>query len=751
MGTNGITVSGFAVWAVLVMSGIGSALAQPVTDCDRLAGSPHDPDRVADGVRIDHIDVTAAIPACLKAVKASPHGARLHFQFGRALEAAQRYPDALAQYRVAGDAGYAMAWNNMGHMYDMGHGVDVDYSQAMTLFRKAADHDIPIAQYNVGLLYAQGRGTAQDPVEAVHWFRKAADLHNPLALGILGDFYRQGRGVAQDFSQAASYYRQAAEMGNVPSQINLAILYEQGSGVPKDHGEAARWYAKAAAEGSAEGQFGLGILADQGLGQAQDYAQAVQWYRLAAEQGYAPAQTNLGFAYESGHGVSQDYDMAADLYRKAAMQGNPYAQKNFGAMLELGRGVPKDYVAAYGWYDRAAQQLDIGARERDRLAAKMTTAQIAQARTTGAGSAPIQPQPAAARMAPATGLSLVVPATLRTSEETVALAGSVNGGGKLMALKVDGSAAPFSADGGFSFRRAVPVGDSAITLAATDEWGRVAQAVIKVTRTISDDQDASVQQLNPFKAHAAQRPQALALIIGIESYQSAPPAEFAESDARAFYDYAVHALGVPPTRIKLLTGQEARRLDIRRALVTWLKPMTVKGQTEVFVFFSGHGLASDDGGDTYLLPYDGDRSLLAESAIRRKDILDVVEEAGASQATVFLDTCFAGQARGGATLTAQARPVSLIAKTEAVPPNVTILAASGNDQVSNAFAPSHHGLFSYFLMRGLEGEAADGQRRITGDSLEQYVAAHVSTEAAKLGHPQSPQLIGDGGRVISAW
>jgi len=32
--------------------------------------------------------------------------------------------------------------------------------------------------------------------------------------------------------------------------------------------------------------------------------------------------------------------------------------------------------------------------------------------------------------------------------------------------------------------------------------------------------------------------------------------------------------------------------------------------------------------------------------------------------------------------------------------------------------------------------------------MEAYLADHIPTEAAKLGRTQTPQLIGDGGRVI---
>ena len=81
----------------------------------------------------------------------------------------------------------------------------------------------------------------------------------------------------------------------------------------------------------------------------------------------------------------------------------------------------------------------------------------------------------------------------------------------------------------------------------------------------------SFPPLDPGHLKATSRPKAIALIIGIERYESAPPAEFAENDARSFYDYAINALGVSPERIKLLTNSEARQHDIDRALLMWVR------------------------------------------------------------------------------------------------------------------------------------------------------------------------------------
>ena len=115
-----------------------------------------------------------------------------------------------------------------------------------------------------------------------------------------------------------------------------------------------------------------------------DYATALQIIRPLAVQGDAGGQYYLGIMYANGWGVSQDFAEAARLYRLAAVQGYALAQNNLGALYANGQGVPRDYVQAYMWLDIAAKRLPPGAnntaKRRDLIAAKMTPAQITEAR-----------------------------------------------------------------------------------------------------------------------------------------------------------------------------------------------------------------------------------------------------------------------------------------------------------------------------------------------------------------------------------
>jgi TPR repeat protein len=141
-----------------------------------------------------------------------------------------------------------------------------------------------------------------------------------------------------------------------------------------DQGAAA--CRRLADRGDAEGQNRLGLLYSNAL----DYAEAMSWFRRAADQGLAIAQLNVGLSYSEGEGVPKDKAEAARWYRKAAEQGFALAQGELGRMYYLGWGLPQDYVKSYVWLSLAGSGWGPGAQYLEAVAAKMTPAQIAEAK-----------------------------------------------------------------------------------------------------------------------------------------------------------------------------------------------------------------------------------------------------------------------------------------------------------------------------------------------------------------------------------
>ena len=174
------------------------------------------------------------------------------------------------------------------------------------------------------------------------------------------------------------------------------------------------------------------------------------------------------------------------------------------------------------------------------------------------------------------------------------------------------------------------------------------------------------QQLNPDRIKRQPERDAVAVIIGISNYKSLPKADFAKDDAQVFYDYAIRALGVRPGNIKLLMDEQADAEEIYTAFKTWL-PARVKSTTDVYVFYSGHGLPTQDGSGLYWLPQRANRDVISKTAILLQDISSDIQAAKPKSVTIFMDACYSGQARGGETLVASARPIALKSQPTSFP------------------------------------------------------------------------------------
>ena len=242
---------------------------------------------------------------------------------------------------------------------------------------------------------------------------------------------------------------------------------------------------------------------------------------------------------------------------------------------------------------------------------------------------------------------------------------------------------------------------------------------------------------------------AVAIVIGVQSYKYLPPASFASADARQFAEYARHVLGVPPNKIRVLTDAAADTTELTRIFRQWLRSQVNRGVTDVYVFYSGHGLPSDDGKTLFLLPHNADRDLIDKTGISQQEVVAMISAAQPRSATLFIDSCYSGQSRSGESLLPDARPLSLRSSITSYPPEFSVLSASSAQQISWSSAELGHGLFSYYLMKGLEGPAdLDRDGAITFGEMQRYLVENVARQAAIRNRTQEPQLIGDEQRTL---
>ena len=343
---------------------------------------------------------------------------------------------------------------------------------------------------------------------------------------------------------------------------------------------------------------------------------------------------------------------------------------------------------------------------------------------------------------------------ITVNDSSYEFTGKVTDKAKTIYVEVDGRLVDVNKKGQFVVKGYSPI-DKEISITAFDQWdNRSEPKIVKLTIDIKDTNVAEkLEPLNPSKIRSKSSNNKIALIIGIENYSEAPKANYANLDAKYFFDYARKAFGVKKQNINLLVNEEATVVKTDKALSLWLKSKIKKDKSELIIFFAGHGLASTDGKELYLLPQDGNPDRLERTAISRTDLFKEIISLSPKSVTMFLDTCYSGVSRDEQMLLASARPIRIVAdEQEGIPDNFTIFSASQLDQISSGLKEANHGIFSYYLMKGMEGNAdINKDKKITNGELLAYMDENVSQKASELGRQQNPSLAGDPDKILMSY
>lgn len=232
-------------------------------------------------------------------------------------------------------------------------------------------------------------------------------------------------------------------------------------------------------------------------------------------------------------------------------------------------------------------------------------------------------------------------------------------------------------------------------------------------------------------------------IISLENYYRLPSVNYARKDASLMKQYFVKVLGIPEENIIYLEDTEATKAKIMQQLRTYF-PRSTEKDSILYVYFVGHGVLDEKKENPYLIPYDGDVRLLEQTNYRLQNFLEDLENLQIRRSFVFLDTSFNGfAARNNNMILPYAKLAlghdgHLNVSTDKV---IAMISSSGG-QNSNAYPEKGHGLFTYFLLRGLRGEASKNRGSLmTLEELYTYVKGQVSKVSLGRGMQQTPTLI----------
>ena len=201
----------------------------------------------------------------------------------------------------------------------------------------------------------------------------------------------------------------------------------------------------------------------------------------------------------------------------------------------------------------------------------------------------------------------------------------------------------------------------------------------------------------PALAAGFRQPHTYLISIGIGSYrdQQVPSRKFASLDAEMVSSYFQSLGGLPASNVHLLQDWKAIRSDIDEALLDWLPPHMNKDAV-VIVYFAGLASVSSTG-ETFLVPYDGTATTTSRS-YPLKDLGATLSRLRAKQ-TVFLFDGIVSRL-GPSSRTKTALP-------QWNPTGSSTLHVIGSSGIGRGLEDDQHrhGLFTYYLLRALRGEA----------------------------------------------
>ncbi|CAA7614627.1 caspase family protein [Magnetospirillum sp. UT-4] len=235
----------------------------------------------------------------------------------------------------------------------------------------------------------------------------------------------------------------------------------------------------------------------------------------------------------------------------------------------------------------------------------------------------------------------------------------------------------------------------------------------------------------------------VAVIIGNRIYASdqIPAVEYAHRDADAMKRYLVEVLGYRTDNVIDLRDATQSQLESvlgnSRTFQGKLWQFVKAGQSDIVVYFSGHGAPGMKDRKGYLLPTDADPSRPEINGYPIDLLMDNLAKIDAKSRILFIDACFSGATPKG-SLVASASAIHIVPKAPVATPGLIALTAGQTDQIASWDEKNHHGLFTEHLLDGLYGRAdampygnADG--KVTAFEVKAYLD-DVMTYAARREH-----------------
>jgi tetratricopeptide (TPR) repeat protein/uncharacterized caspase-like protein len=243
-------------------------------------------------------------------------------------------------------------------------------------------------------------------------------------------------------------------------------------------------------------------------------------------------------------------------------------------------------------------------------------------------------------------------------------------------------------------------------------------------------------------------PRSYAVIVGISHYENLPAnlqLQYSERDAQSIYTILISPEGgnFKAENVHILTGDKASLAGLRREIDTWL-PSVAKPGDRVLVYFAGHGFMYQ--GKGYLAPYDFDANKIAATGYPMDELGAIMGgKIQASSKVLLTDACHSGAISPEDTASLNKTLSSL---------NTSLFSLTASRDRERSFESAEleggHGVFTYYVVKGLEGAADTNHDGIvTADELAEYTHTQVREATGAQQNPTSDRGSFDPNMLLS--
>jgi WD40 repeat protein len=260
------------------------------------------------------------------------------------------------------------------------------------------------------------------------------------------------------------------------------------------------------------------------------------------------------------------------------------------------------------------------------------------------------------------------------------------------------------------------------------------QNVLRATALSSDRTESKPHEIT-VELRAPKKVAALRLLaVGVSRYKN-PALSLtypkADADGLVFFFKATGSRLFREVDITELSDDAATEANIVQALLALRR--RALPEDVVIIFFAGHG--GNAGAEWYFIPYDlsspeNEPELVAHGMSSAR--LSQELKAFSSLKTILLvDACYAGSMLTAFRGYEDRKALALLGRSA----GVHIMAASARDQHASEVADLGHGVFSYALLKGLNGDAVlrSAERRVTVLGLMSYIREQLPDLGKKYG------------------